>query len=98
MSMRAMLPIPADFRAALSRAGLDEFFIECAYVHRAGYLSWIAASGRPETRHARIQRAIARLRAQQDEELDHARNRLPRPSIEAAASSRERPELLRRSA
>jgi hypothetical protein len=52
---------------------LHDFFRECAYVHRAGYLGWIHDAIRPETRHLRIQRAIVRLQAQQAEVLVAAR-------------------------
>jgi uncharacterized protein YdeI (YjbR/CyaY-like superfamily) len=64
--------IPTDFRQALGRAGLLWFFIECAYVHRAGYLGWIAAVTRPATRQRRIREAIARLQEQRGEVLSAA--------------------------
>jgi uncharacterized protein YdeI (YjbR/CyaY-like superfamily) len=64
-----MLSIPADFRQALKQCGLLGFFVECAYVHRAGYLRWIAAPVRRETRRERIQQAVMRLAAQRAEVL-----------------------------
>jgi hypothetical protein len=38
-------------------------------VHRAGYLHWIAAPARRETRRQRIQQAVMRLAAQRAELL-----------------------------
>jgi uncharacterized protein YdeI (YjbR/CyaY-like superfamily) len=63
------LSLPADFRAALKQCGLLGFFTECAYVHRAGYLHWVAAPVRRETRRQRIQQAVMRLAAQRAEVL-----------------------------
>ena len=63
------LSIPADFRRALTQCGLLGFFIECAYVHHTGYLRWIAAPARRETRAQRIQQAVMRLAAQRAEML-----------------------------
>ena len=68
-----MHSIPGDFERALKQVRLHDFFRECAYVHRAGYLSWILDAIRPETRHVRIQQAIARLQAQRAEVLAAAR-------------------------
>ena len=68
-----MHSIPEDFERALKQVGLHAFFIECAYVHRAGYLSWILDVIRPESRRLRIQQAIARLQAQRVEVLAAAR-------------------------
>lgn len=62
-------PIPADFRQALKRCGLLGFFTECAYVHHAGYLRWISASVRRDTRRQRIAQATMRLAAQRAEVL-----------------------------
>lgn len=66
--MAASRQMPPDFRRALRQSLLLDFFLECAYVHRAGYLSWIAAANRRETRRLRIQQAIVRLLAQHAEE------------------------------
>jgi hypothetical protein len=62
-----MHSIPEDFERALKEGRLHDFFIECAYVHRAGYLSWILTSIRPATRQRRIRQAVARLQAQRAE-------------------------------
>ena len=61
--------IPVDFRQALKQCGLLGFFTECAYVHRAGYLHWVAAPVRLETRQQRIRQAVMRLAAQRTEVL-----------------------------
>jgi len=68
-----MSSIPKDFLRILRRSGLDEFFLECPYVHRADYLSWIAATKRPATRQLRIHKAVVRLFAQWMEEMAAAR-------------------------
>lgn len=60
--------IPAEFRQALEANGLLKFFTECAYVHRAGYLSWVKEPSRRPTRRTRILRAVAQLREQQERE------------------------------
>lgn len=65
--------VPKDFLRILRRSGLDEFFLECPYVHRADYLSWIAATKRPATRQLRIHKAVVRLFAQWMEEMTAAR-------------------------
>jgi hypothetical protein len=65
--------VPEDFLRVLRRSGLDEFFLECPYVHRADYLNWIAATKRPSTRRLRIQKAVVRLFAQWTEEMNAAR-------------------------
>ena len=59
-----MRQIPPDFHRALQQHVLEVFFIECAYVHQAGYLSWIAGAKRPATRRKKILQSISRLSAQ----------------------------------
>ncbi|HWA27374.1 MAG TPA: YdeI/OmpD-associated family protein [Lacunisphaera sp.] len=92
--------IPPDFEHALKRGRVREFFLECAYVHRAGYLSWILTSVLPETRAHRIQQAVARLQAQRAEVLATARSarlaEVHRPAVVMAAETD--PENERRSA
>jgi len=68
-----MRHIPVDFRQALRRHFLEGFFAECPYVHRAGYLSWIAAAKRPDTRRKKISQSIDQLHAQQAELLGNAK-------------------------
>jgi len=65
--------MPRDFQRALKQGRLHGFFLECAYVHRAGYLSWILDSAYPEVRQRRIVQAVERLRVQQAEVLAAAR-------------------------
>lgn len=62
-----MRRIPPDFRRALRQHVLEVFFVECAYVHQAGYLSWIAGAKRPATRRKKILQSISRLNAQKIE-------------------------------
>jgi uncharacterized protein YdeI (YjbR/CyaY-like superfamily) len=64
-----MNDLPQDFVDALKRAGLAAFFADCTGAHRREYLKWIAEAKRPETRKARIAKAIKGLsekRAQED--------------------------------
>jgi heme exporter protein D len=68
-----MQSIPQDFQRALKQNRLHGFFVECAFVHQAGYLSWILTSIRPVTRRRRIQQAVVRLQAQRAEVLAAAR-------------------------
>ncbi len=70
-----MRSIPSDFRRALNESGLAAFFMESVSVHQAGYLSWINETRRPETRRAKIRKAILRLLAQRAED---AAVRVPR--------------------
>ena len=53
-----MAAIPPEFAAALKAAGLAEFFTDCTPAHRREYLKWISEAKKPETRDARIQKAV----------------------------------------
>ena len=53
-----MKTTPQDFASALEAAGLDEFFADCTDAHRNEYLKWIGEAKRPETRQARITKAV----------------------------------------
>lgn len=66
--------IPPDFRQALRRHALEEFFTDCAYVYRAGCLSWIGLTRETATRRERSTESIQRLRHQQ---CEFERSRLP---------------------
>ena len=60
---------PADLGAELARAGLAKFFAGCTASHRREYLKWIGEAKRPETRAARIEKAVVMLaerRAKED--------------------------------
>jgi uncharacterized protein YdeI (YjbR/CyaY-like superfamily) len=64
-----MNDLPQDFVDALKSAGLAAFFADCTDAHRREYLKWIAEAKRPETRKARIAKAINGLsqkRVQED--------------------------------
>jgi len=92
MNSPILLPaIPPDFEQALRQGRVREFFLECAYVHRAGYLSWILTSVRPETRTRRIGQAVARLQAQRAEILAAARGarlaEVHRPAVAVVAET-----------
>lgn len=86
-----MHAIPRDFEQALKQNRLHDFFHECAYVHRAGYLSWVLTPVRPENRHLRIQQAVVRLQAQQADVLAAARKEPPaaihRPAVRISLRS-----------
>ena len=67
-----MNDVPEDFVEALERAGLAGFFADCTAAHRREYLKWVAEAKRPETRKARIAKAMQGLsekRAQEDVRL-----------------------------
>ena len=70
--MRSSLRLPEDFRRALRRHGLEDFFLSCVQVHRAGYLSWRAQTRRTECRREKILQAMARLAAQREAVFDAA--------------------------
>jgi uncharacterized protein YdeI (YjbR/CyaY-like superfamily) len=63
-----MNDLPQDFAGALKNAGLAAFFADCTNAHRGEYLKWIAGAKRPETRKARIGRAIIMLTEKRAEE------------------------------
>jgi uncharacterized protein YdeI (YjbR/CyaY-like superfamily) len=56
-----MNTIPKDLASALNGAGLTGFFADCTGAHQNEYLKWIAEAKRPETRQARITKAIRML-------------------------------------
>jgi len=78
--------IPEDFLRALRQSGLEEFFCECPYVHRADYLRWIATAKRPATRRERIQKAVVRLFGQWTDEMRTARTAFE--TVNAASACR----------
>jgi uncharacterized protein YdeI (YjbR/CyaY-like superfamily) len=53
-----MTPVPQDFANALKAAGLADFFADCTAAHQNEYLKWIGEAKRPETRTARITKAV----------------------------------------
>jgi uncharacterized protein YdeI (YjbR/CyaY-like superfamily) len=50
--------VPQDIVAALKSAGLADFFAGCTSAHQNEYLKWIGEAQRPETRKARIEKAM----------------------------------------
>jgi uncharacterized protein YdeI (YjbR/CyaY-like superfamily) len=56
-----MANIPKDFSDALAENGLNEFFLKYPPSHQREHLKWIAEAKRPETRKARIQKAMKTL-------------------------------------
>lgn len=63
-----MATTPQDFATALKAAGLAEFFADRTNAHRNEYLKWIAEAKRPETRQARITKAVQMLADKRAEE------------------------------
>lgn len=65
--------MPRDFNDALKEAGLCEFFAGCTNAHQNEYLKWINEAKRPETRQARIAKAVQMISAKRGEEEARAR-------------------------
>jgi uncharacterized protein YdeI (YjbR/CyaY-like superfamily) len=63
-----MNQVPAEFAQALKNAGLSDFFADCTPAHRREYLKWIQEAKKPETRTARIGKAIEGLSSKRAEE------------------------------
>ena len=63
-----MTKYPSDFTDALFEADLMDFFDQCTAAHRNEYLNWIAAAKRPNTRTARIAKAIQMIAKKRSEE------------------------------
>jgi uncharacterized protein YdeI (YjbR/CyaY-like superfamily) len=63
-----MADTPDDLAKALKKNGLAEFFADCTESHRREYLKWISEAKRPETREARIKKAMVYIAAKQAEE------------------------------
>ena len=72
-----MIDLPKDFADALKHAGLAAFFADCTNAHRNEYLKWIAGAKRPETRKARIGKAIKMLSEKRAEEDERAKSYTP---------------------
>ncbi len=85
--------IPKDFLRALRQSGLEEYFVESAYVPQAEYLSWVAAAKLPETRRQRIRKAVVRLFAQWQEEMSAVRAQFNSFDSPAAATSSAKPPI-----
>jgi uncharacterized protein YdeI (YjbR/CyaY-like superfamily) len=70
-----MREIPDDIAKALKENGLAEFFEDCTDSHRREYLKWIGEAKRPETREARIKKAMALISAKRADEDARLRKR-----------------------
>ncbi|MGC9942720.1 MAG: YdeI/OmpD-associated family protein [Verrucomicrobiota bacterium] len=70
-----MKDIPQDIADALESAGLEGFFADCTQAHRNEYLKWIGEAKRPETRKARIGKAMHMISRKRAEEKKRARKR-----------------------
>jgi uncharacterized protein YdeI (YjbR/CyaY-like superfamily) len=70
-----MNDIPQDISNALEKAGLAEFFADCTQAHRNEYLKWIGEAKRPETRTARIGKAMQMISDKCAQEKARAKKR-----------------------
>jgi uncharacterized protein YdeI (YjbR/CyaY-like superfamily) len=70
-----MTTTPQDFASALKAAGLAEFFADCTNAHRNEYLKWIGEAKRPETRQARISKAVQMISNKCAEEKARAKEK-----------------------
>jgi uncharacterized protein YdeI (YjbR/CyaY-like superfamily) len=70
-----MKSIPEDFVTALEAAGLGHFFVDCTNAHQNEYLKWIGEAKRPETRQARITKAVKMLSDKCAEEKARAKKK-----------------------
>jgi uncharacterized protein YdeI (YjbR/CyaY-like superfamily) len=70
-----MKEVPDDIARALKENGLAEFFADCTGSHRREYLKWIGEAKRPETREARIKKAMALISAKRADEDARLRKR-----------------------
>lgn len=67
--------ILSDFTAALKAAGLNDFFAVCTNAHQREYLKWISEAKRPETRQARIAKAVEMIAGKCAEEEIRAKKK-----------------------
>jgi len=70
-----MTSVPQDLASALNATGLDRFFADCTDAHRNEYLKWIGEAKKPETRQARITKAVQRLSDKCAEEKARAKKK-----------------------
>ena len=59
----------------MKKAGLAGFFAECTSAHRNEYLKWIGEAKRPETRKARIGKAMEMIASKCAEEKTRAKKK-----------------------
>ena len=70
-----MTDIPQVISDALAKVGLTGFFADCTPAHRREYLKWIGEAKRPETRKARIEKAIQMISQKCAEEKARAKRK-----------------------
>jgi uncharacterized protein YdeI (YjbR/CyaY-like superfamily) len=70
-----MPDIPKDFADALKEKELHEFFMDCTPSHQREYLKWITEAKRPETRKARIEKAMKTISDKREEESARIKKR-----------------------
>ena len=70
-----MSAIPKDFTDALKQNGPHEFFMDCTASHQREYLKWISEAKKPETRIARIAKAMKMIAAKRDQEVAKQKKR-----------------------
>ena len=70
-----MTSTPQDFASALKAAGLADFYADCTNAHRNEYLKWIGEAKRPETRQARIAKAVQMISKKCAEEQARAKKK-----------------------
>jgi len=68
-----MTDIPKGFSDALKEHGLYEFFSSCVASHRREYVKWITEAKRPETKRARIEKAVKMLSDKCAEKTAHTK-------------------------
>jgi uncharacterized protein YdeI (YjbR/CyaY-like superfamily) len=71
-----MSDLPKDLAGALKNAGLAAFFAGCTPAHRREYLKWIGEAKRPETRKARIEKAMQMLAEKSAQENARVKTRI----------------------
>jgi uncharacterized protein YdeI (YjbR/CyaY-like superfamily) len=70
-----MTTLPQDFAKALKAAGLAAFIDDCTAAHQNEYLKWIGEAKRPETRRARITKAVQMISGKCVEEKARAKKK-----------------------
>ena len=56
------LEVPAEFKEAMKKGGVLQYFEDLSYTHRREYCRWISEAKREETRARRLEKAVEMLR------------------------------------
>ncbi|MEK0448484.1 MAG: Bacteriocin-protection, YdeI or OmpD-Associated [Verrucomicrobiota bacterium] len=72
-----MNDIPQDFTQALDGAGLAATFAAFPPSHRREFLKWVEEAKKPETRKARIGKAMTMIAAKRDERSEPRSGGIP---------------------